>query len=365
MVLNCDARSAHLGTAVQRWLLRVAAENAEALGVELIPASLPDLDPPFLDEERHSSAGGRQRPHTIHWNRLAGDVDGFVAILPEHGPGLPASLKDALDRLGAEWSWKPIGFVSYGKTSTGTRSVQRAKQMATALRLIPTGETVNLRTPEAIVNAEMWTGEHIDQAAVRLLDETVRLSRALRPMRRALALDAQPGPIAGTVISPLTPEDAAEVMVLQRCCWAEEAIANESFEVPALRETLDEVRAWLHSWDAFGLWQDARLIGMVRMLRRSDGGDIGRLAVVPDLRGRGIGVWLLDEAETYVRSAYSRSRSELMTGSRSVRNIALYESRGYRVVSLDSEAGVVILVKDLLESSMAYPTRQGAFLACM
>lgn len=349
MVLHCDSRSASLGAAVQRWFLRVVAKDSEALRVELVPASPSELSLPVLDKERH--------PDTIRWSRLVGDVDGFVVILPKYNSGLPASFKGALDRLGTEWPWKPIGFVSYGKAVGGTRLVQRARQLATALHLIPSGETVSLRIPEAIVDAEVRPGEHVDRAAVRLLEETIRLSRALRPMRRALAIDAEPGPIAGTVISPLTSEDAAEVMVLQRCCWAEEAIANESFEVPALRESLDEVRAWLHDWDAFGLWSDARLIGMVRTRRRGGGGDIGRLAVVPDLRGRGFGVWLLENAEKHIRRAYACSQSELMTGVRSVRNIALYESRGYREVARDSKARLVTLVKDLPESDIASSMR--------
>ena len=49
----------------------------------------------------------------------------------------PATLKNALDYLSREWAWKPIGVVSYGNTSAGTRSVQHAKQVVTTLRLGP------------------------------------------------------------------------------------------------------------------------------------------------------------------------------------------------------------------------------------
>jgi hypothetical protein len=49
-------------------------------------------------------------------------------------------------------------------------------------------------------------------------------------------------PIDAARLARATPGDAAELMVLQRCCWVDEAIANDTFDVPALRETVDEVR---------------------------------------------------------------------------------------------------------------------------
>ena len=49
-------------------------------------------------------------------------------VTPKYTYGMPATLKNALDYLSREWAWKPIGFVSYGHTSAGTRSVQHASR---------------------------------------------------------------------------------------------------------------------------------------------------------------------------------------------------------------------------------------------
>ncbi len=130
--------------------------------------------------------------------------------------------------------------------------------------------------------------------------------------------------------------------MLQRCCWMEEALANDTLAIPALHESLDEVRAWLAAWHTTGLWRDGRLLGIVRT--RRDGADlhVGRLAVAPDLRGRGVGRWLLDQAESAGRGC---RRFVLSTGAASHRNLTLYRRQGYAPLPDASGDGVVNLAK--------------------
>ncbi|MEU2716999.1 GNAT family N-acetyltransferase [Streptomyces sp. NPDC007205] len=49
------------------------------------------------------------------------------------------------------------------------------------------------------------------------------------------------------------------------------------------------MRQWLASWHTTGLWLDGRLLGMVRARPVETDWHLGRLAVVPALRGRGLG----------------------------------------------------------------------------
>lgn len=49
------------------------------------------------------------------------------------------------------------------------------------------------------------------------------------------------GVLPGSVLTSFQPNDLAELVVLQRCCWVPEAIANHTFDVPALHETPDDV----------------------------------------------------------------------------------------------------------------------------
>src|SRR5699024_11872745 len=63
--------------------------------------------------------------------------DLFVFVMPEYNYGYNAPLKNAIDYLHNEWHYKPVGFVSYGGVSAGTRAVQMVKQVVTTLRMTP------------------------------------------------------------------------------------------------------------------------------------------------------------------------------------------------------------------------------------
>ncbi|WET76275.1 GNAT family N-acetyltransferase [Amycolatopsis sp. QT-25] len=343
LVLTCSTRPGGLGPSVTRWWLDTVAERAAKSGVELEPVALGDLDLPFLDEEEHPSSGIYKHEHTRRWSALVDSVDAIVAVIPEYNFGMPATLKNALDYLSAEWAWKPIGFVSYGNTSAGTRAVQHAKQIVTALRLVPLGATVAIRIGEAVAAGRLRANASRDEMGVALLEELVRVANALRPLRERLRDTTSAGPLAGSYTRRLTPDDAEEVAVLQRCCWVDEALLNDTLDIPALRESLDEVREWLADWHVRGLWLDARLLGMVRARAVDGDWQIGRLGVVPDLRGRGLGRWLLRGAES-VADADTR-RVLIFTGANSTRNITLYESEGYRRIPVAGPAGAVCLTK--------------------
>ncbi|GIE37826.1 GNAT family N-acetyltransferase [Actinoplanes lobatus] len=335
LVLTCSTRPGALGPDVSRWLTETIAPRAAELGAELVPVALDELNLPFLDEEE---PGVHRHEHTRRWSAIVDAADGIIAITPEYNYGMPATFKNALDYLSREWAWKPIGFVSYGHTSAGTRSVQHAKQVVTTLRLVPLGATVAIRIGDGLRPDPAH-----DTAGIALLDELVRLAHALRPMRERSA--AAPGPLPGSYARPLTSDDASEVAVLQRCCWVDEALANDSLAIPALHESLEDVREWLSTWHTTGIWRDGRLLGMVRARRTGTDWHIGRLAVVPDLRGQGVGRWLLRAAEAAADPACHRA--ELFTGAKSLHNIALYHSEGYRTMPPAGPDGTTTLAKPL------------------
>ncbi|OIJ90414.1 bifunctional NAD(P)H-dependent oxidoreductase/GNAT family N-acetyltransferase [Streptomyces colonosanans] len=353
LVLVCSTRPGALGPLVGAWLIETITHRAEELGVELVPLALGDLDLPFLDEEEHPSSGVYRQEHTRRWSAIADAADGFIVVTPEYNYGMPATLKNALDYLGREWAWKPIGFVSYGNTSAGTRSVQHAKQVVTTLRLVPLGATVAIRISDATEQGRVRPNAALAGAAVGVLDELVRVAHALRPMRERDRAGTLPVPLPGSYVRRLVPGDAPEVTVLQRCCWVDEALANDTLAIPALHESVDEVREWLADWHATGLWRDGRLLGMVRARRIDTDWHVGRLAVVPDLRGHGLGRWLLHIAESAAEQMCRRI--VLTTGSASRRNIGLYESEGYRSLSHAGADGTMCLTKDTEATSSSGP----------
>lgn len=345
LALVCSTRPGALGPVVGRWLIDTISRRAAELGVEFVPVDLADLDLPLLDEEQHPSSGIYRHEHTRRWSSIVDPADGFIVVTPEYNYGMPATLKNALDYLSREWAWKPIGFVSYGNTSAGTRSVQHAKQVVTTLRLVPVSATVAIRIGDAVTDGQLRRDTARDAAGLRLLDELVRLSHALRPMRERVRTGSAAGPMPGSYVRRLTPDDAPEVTVLQRCCWVEEAVANDTLAIPALQESLEQVREWLADQHTTGLWLDGRLLGMVQTRRTDTDWHLSRLAIVPDLRGHGLGRWLLQMAEAAADPDIRRL--VLYTGANSQRNIKLYQSEGYALAPTTSADGTAHLTKDV------------------
>jgi len=136
-----------------------------------------------------------------------------------------------------------------------------------------------------------------------------------------------------------TDADAAEVLVLQRCCWVSEAIINNDFTLPPLKESLDQVRAWMQ--DAWVLRDGGRLIGAVRANLDGEVWKIGRLMVAPDRQGQGLGGLLLRHIESTAPPAVAWH--ELFTGAASIGNLDRYRHAGYREVF--RSGGLVVLRK--------------------
>jgi ribosomal protein S18 acetylase RimI-like enzyme len=138
-------------------------------------------------------------------------------------------------------------------------------------------------------------------------------------------------------IDEARPEDCPELLVLQRCCWVAEAILNDTLDIPALHETLEDVRDWTKTWSVWTLRDGHRLVGAVRARLDGDRWELGRLMVAPDLAGRGLGRRLLAHAES--QAPAEARRFVLFTGSRSARNIALYQRAGYRLTDAPAAPG--------------------------
>jgi tRNA (guanine37-N1)-methyltransferase len=107
-------------------------------------------------------------------------------------------------------------------------------------------------------------------------------------------------------IVPVQPGDAGELLTLQRACWLQEALANDSLtDIPAIHESLEDVREWMTTWSTWVVRSEGRLVGAVRgRLEESPAGpawDIGRLMVAPDLQGRGLGRLLLEHIDVHRR----------------------------------------------------------------
>ena len=143
-------------------------------------------------------------------------------------------------------------------------------------------------------------------------------------------------------VRPVRPADAGELYVLQRACWVQEQHDNPGVEIPALRESLADLEAWIARDTVLVARSAGRLVGAVRASLHDTAWDIGRLMVAPDLSGRGLGRMLLERIESAAPPA--ATSYELFTGAGSKRNQRLYKKAGYRLRG-EIEPGVVRLTK--------------------
>jgi tRNA (guanine37-N1)-methyltransferase len=174
----------------------------------------------------------------------------------------------------------------------------------------------------------LLSGDHQAIAAWRHQQRLDRTA-ARRPdlLHPSAALTAE-----SLAITVAQPSDAGELTTLQRACWASEARANDTHDIPPLVESVDEVAQGLRDWQTWVVREGGRLVASVRARVHPDEPavwQIGRLMVAPDLQGRGLGRALLAHAETQAPSG--TTAYWLNTGTRSDRNLRTYRKAGYRV----------------------------------
>jgi tRNA (guanine37-N1)-methyltransferase len=182
----------------------------------------------------------------------------------------------------------------------------------------------------------LLSGDHAAIAAWRR-DQALRRTAERRP--DLVHASVLPGDVE---VRPVRPADVGELYVLQLACWVQEQHDNPGVRIPALHETLDEVRAWAARDTVLVARSAGRLVGAVRGSLHGDSWEIGRLMVAPDAAGRGLGRSLLGRIEAAAPDG--AATYALFTGAGSVRNQRIYRKAGYRLRG-EIEPGVVRMTK--------------------
>jgi tRNA (guanine37-N1)-methyltransferase len=153
-----------------------------------------------------------------------------------------------------------------------------------------------------------------------------------------------PSRVGAWDIVPAVRGDAGEILTLQRACWVQEALDNDTLDIPALHESLEDVEASLEDWTYFVVRAEGRLVGAVRGKLEGEHWDIGRVMVAPDLQGRGLGRLLLEHIQTVAPA--EASSYVLFTGVHSADNQRMYKKAGFSLrKDLPAPPGAVILTK--------------------
>ncbi|WP_079528974.1 GNAT family N-acetyltransferase [Halobacillus hunanensis] len=120
-------------------------------------------------------------------------------------------------------------------------------------------------------------------------------------------------------------EDAREILRIQQLAYRSEAELYNDYNIQPLQQTLSSVEQDFENNFILKYVLDGKIVGSVRALEENGTCHIGKLMVDPEFQGRGIAKELMHEME----SLYSNVRFELFTGSKSTKNITLYERLGY------------------------------------
>jgi NAD(P)H-dependent FMN reductase len=181
-IFIASVRQGRKGEAIARWFEAQARRHAR---FEIEVVDLKEVNLPPMDEPEHPRLKKYQHDHTKAWSARVSRADAFVIVTPEHNYCSPPALVNAIDYLVHEWAYKPVGFVSYGGVSGGTRSVQMTKLLVTALKMMPMTEAVHLPffirqfTPDGAFAPD----EAQAKAATAMLDELLRWTNAMTALR--------------------------------------------------------------------------------------------------------------------------------------------------------------------------------------
>lgn len=183
MIVVGSVRDGRIGLPIAEWV-RAAAERDGRFRIDW--ADLKEIALPLMTEPNHPRLRQYTQQSTIDWSARVDAADAFVFVQPEYNYSYAPALKNALDHLSQEWWRKPLGTVSYGGISAGTRGVTALRVPEVALGLVPT--TANVEIPWAakqVDDGEFEASEQQSALLGRMLDELIALDGALAPLRAA------------------------------------------------------------------------------------------------------------------------------------------------------------------------------------
>jgi NAD(P)H-dependent FMN reductase len=181
-IINSTVRPGRKGPLVTDWIAGVAKQQG-SFDVEVL--DLATINLPFMDEPNHPVLKKYEHEHTKRWSAKIDEADAFIFVTAEYDFNYPAPLRNALEFLYQEWSYKPAGIVSYGGVSAGTRAANSLKADLSTFKIVPLYEAVNFPFFTKNINDqdEFIVNAISEKAAATMLKELARWAKALKTMR--------------------------------------------------------------------------------------------------------------------------------------------------------------------------------------
>jgi NAD(P)H-dependent FMN reductase len=182
-IIVASTRPSRVGHLIGDWVEQETVAFKGFTEVELVDLAAREL--PFMNEPHHPRLKRYVHQHTLDWSATVSEADAFIFVMPEYNYGYNAELKNAIDYLHQEWQYKPVGLVSYGGVSGGTRAAQMIKQVVTTLKMTPVFEAVPIPFVQQFITeqGDFQPNEPMTAALAAMLEELLRVAEALQPLR--------------------------------------------------------------------------------------------------------------------------------------------------------------------------------------
>lgn len=182
MIVLASTRPGRVGETVASWIHDLAERHG---GFEVDLVDLRELDLPMMNEPHHPRLQQYQHDHTKAWSARVQATDAFIAVTPEYNGTFTAPLKNAIDYLCREWHRKPLGIVSYGGVSAGTRAAANLRQVVATVGMVTTMANVAVSMVREHLGPDgaFTPPPSIAKSAAAMLDELISLDGALSTLR--------------------------------------------------------------------------------------------------------------------------------------------------------------------------------------
>lgn len=140
-LILASTRQNRIGEEISQWIKR-QVENKSSLKLEIIDLAQENL--PFFNAPVSPAYAADDSPHAIYWAKKIADTERIIFLTPEYNRSIPASLKNAIDYLVAEWKNKPMSVVSYGYVDGGQSATKHLLDITAWLKMKQVGEPLNI-----------------------------------------------------------------------------------------------------------------------------------------------------------------------------------------------------------------------------
>jgi len=178
-IISSTVRPGRKGPMIAAWIAEQANKNGN-FEVEIL--DLGEINLPMMNEVHHPMMKKYEHEHTKKWSAKIEEAEVFIFVTAEYDYNYPAPLRNAIEYLAHEWSFKAAGIVSYGGVSAGTRAANSLKADLATMSIVPLTQAVNFPMFAQFMNDknEFVPGEASFKAAETMLRELVRWTKGLK-----------------------------------------------------------------------------------------------------------------------------------------------------------------------------------------